>query len=129
MNFELLTFKSFNMKRSYILVIALSIAGFFSASAQQTSIEPGSVLEIVKPNGNFKHIKVPRSNFIIKQTGIANLNSIDGNRVVVTSISDKKGQKMITFNRKDGRKFFNNYKSLSAIWPAALESGELRLVE
>lgn len=117
------------MKKSALLLIALSVAGIINVSAQQNSVEPGTVLVIMKPEGDFQHIKVPRSNFIIKQSGVANLNSLDRNLIVVTSVYEKNGQTLITLNRKNGEKFFRNYKSLSAKWPSALESGELRKVE
>lgn len=100
-----------------------------NAFAQEKSLETGTVLEIIKPEGPFKHVNLPRNNFIIKRGGIANLNSLSGNLVVVTAVNESEGRKEVVLKRKDGRKFFRNYSTITANWPAALEAGELRLAD
>ena len=107
-------------------VFVLVILSMQSAFAQERSVETGTVLEIIKPDGPFRHLNLPRNNFIIKRGGIANLNALSGNLVVVTAVKEVEGSKEIVLKRKDGRKFFRNYATISANWPEALEAGELR---
>lgn len=117
-------------------MIKYAIALFFSVSVlnaqsdvkQMTSdIEVGDVLEIGKPEANtYKHIDFPRANFIIKRGGIANYKSVQGEKIVVTSIKEKKdGTTQIKFKRNDGGRFFGSHKFIAADVNDALESGEL----
>lgn len=116
------------MKFQAILVIFALLLPVSGALAQQAPIDEGAVLEIVKPEGEFQHLKVPRKNIIIKQGGIANMYALDGSLVVVEAVQQLGEQHKVVVKRKDGRRFFRRYRTLTAYWPEALESGELRRV-
>lgn len=116
------------MKKHLILAICGLLLPLSGAIAQVTPIDEGSVLEIVKPEGDFQHLQVPRKNIIIKQGGIANLHSLDGNLVVVDQVQQLGDQHKVVIKRKDGGKFLRRYRTLTAYWPEALDSGELRRV-
>lgn len=116
------------MKRFVLLTSVAVLFSLGTLSAQQDQIAEGSVLEIVKPEGEFQHLKVPRKNFIIKQGGIANLHGLDGNLVVVEQVQQLGEQHKVVIRRKDGRKFFRVYPTLTAHWPEAFQAGELRQV-
>ena len=114
------------------ILVFISILAFLlplgTANAQQTQVTEGMVLELVKPDGDFQHLQVPRKNFIIKQGGIANMHALNGNHVVVEEVQQLGDQHTVVVRRLDGRKFFRVYPTLTAHWPEALQSGELRPV-
>lgn len=116
------------MKKLVIIAITALILPLSGALAQQAPVDEGDVLAIVKPEGDFEHLKVPRKNIIIKQGGIANIHSLDGDLVVVEEVQQLGDQHKVVIKRKDGRRFFRRYRTLTAYWPEALESGELRPV-
>lgn len=75
----------------------------------------------------FRHIDFPRLNFIVKRGGIANYKSVEGNKVEVTSVTEKKnGTVQVKIKRADGGRFFGSHTVVSADLNDALESGELR---
>ncbi|MBU3024242.1 hypothetical protein [Zobellia galactanivorans] len=90
-------------------------------------VKVGDVLEIGAPTSQkYKHIELPRANFIIKRGGLANYKSLKGNKVVVTSIEEgKDGATEIKIKRKDGGRFFGSHTLISADIDDALASGEL----
>jgi hypothetical protein len=116
------------MKKQAILAICALLLPLSGVLAQITPINEGSVLEIVKPEGDFQHLRVPKKNIIIKQGGIPNLYSLDGNVVVVQEVQQLGDQHKVVIRRQDGGKFLRRYRTLTAYWPEALDSGELRRV-
>ena len=96
--------------------------------AQQVSISEGTVLQLVKPAGDFEHLQLPRKNIILKQGGIANHHHLDGKVVVVEQVQQLGDQHTVVLKRQDGRRFLRRYKTLTARWPQVLQSGELRMV-
>lgn len=108
----------------YILVVALMI-GAFSLNAQEVSV--GDVFEIGRPDApQYEHIDFPRANFIIKRGGIANYKRVEGNKVVVTSVKEKKdGTLQVRIKRTDGHRFFGSHWQVPANFKEALASGEL----
>ncbi|MGF1560056.1 MAG: hypothetical protein ACFCUL_13280 [Flavobacteriaceae bacterium] len=92
-----------------------------------TSVQVGDVFQIGKPETNtYKHINFPRANFIIKRGGIANYKKAEGEKVVVSSIKEKKdGTTLVKIKRKDGNRFFGSHTVVSVDIKEALESGEL----
>ncbi len=116
------------MRKFAIFSIVALLLPLSSAMAQIAPIDEGTVLEIVKPEGDFQHLKVPRKNIIIKQGGIPNFYALDRNLVVVEEVQQLGDQHKVVIKRKDGGKFFRRYRTLTAHWPEALESGELRRV-
>lgn len=113
----------------YAIALLLSISVLHAQNEDQipTEVQVGDVFEIGKPETNrYKHIDFPRANFIIKRGGIANYSSVEGNKVVVTSVKEKKdGTKEVKIKRKDGRRFFGSHAVVSVYYRPALESGEL----
>ena len=91
-------------------------------------VKEGDILRIGRPDApSFKHIDFPRANTIIKNGGIANYKKMEGIKVVVTSIKEKKdGTLQAKIKRTDGGRFFGLHTVVSADLWDALESGELR---
>ena len=91
-------------------------------------MEVGDILEIGRPLAPvYKYIDFPRPNFIIKRGGIANYKRVEGNKVVVTSVKEKKdGSLQVKIKRADGMRFFGSHTIVSADLKDALETGELR---
>ncbi len=115
--------------RKLVFIAVLTV--FFplsTAKAQQPQIAEGMVLELVKPDGDFKHLQVPRKNFTLKQGGHANMHALNGDLVVVEKVQQLGEQHKVVLRLKDGRKFFRVYPTLTAHWPEALQAGELRYV-
>ncbi|MER3373767.1 MAG: hypothetical protein RIM83_03935 [Allomuricauda sp.] len=108
----------------YILVVAFMI-GALSLNAQEVSV--GDVFEIGTPDApQYEHIDFPRANFIIKRGGIANYKRVEGNKVVVTSVKEKKdGTLKVRIKRIDGNRFFGSHWQVAANFREAVASGEL----
>lgn len=102
----------------------------YAQDAKSTEIKVGDVLEIGRPDSpTYKHIDFPRANFIIKKGGIANYKSVEGNKVVVSAVKEKRdGTLQVKIKRTDGRRFFNSHAVVSADLKSALESGELSVL-
>ena len=96
----------------------------------QQEVKVGDILQIGHLDApRFKHIDFPRPNFIIKKGGIANYKRVEGYKVVVTSIKEKKdGKLQVKIKRADGGRFFGSHLVVSADLKDALESGELRRI-
>ncbi|MDC6390450.1 hypothetical protein PP182_17300 [Maribacter sp. PR1] len=120
-------------------MIKYAIALLFSVSMlnaqvtldqKATDVQVGDVFEIGKPETNiYQHIKFPRANFIIKRGGIANYKRAEGEKVVVTSVKEKKdGTTLVKIKRTDGNRFFGSHTVVSADFKEALESGELEVL-
>ncbi|WP_445383943.1 hypothetical protein ACT6NV_07920 [Robiginitalea sp. IMCC44478] len=117
------------MKKIAIIIIFALFAGMSQVQAQTSMLQQGQVLKIDRPeSGNFEYVKFPRKNFIIKRGGIADMKSVEGMLVVVQSFKETKWGTEVTLKRKDGRKFFRNFPTITAIWPDARDKGELHLV-
>ncbi|WP_416441592.1 hypothetical protein ACH3O9_14295 [Leeuwenhoekiella sp. A16] len=91
-------------------------------------VQVGDVMELNKPrSGNYNYVKFPKSNFIIKKGGIPNFKELYGEEVLVTEIkSTKNDATKIKIKRKDGKKFFNAFPSVTVILPDALDAGEIK---
>ncbi|KPM32000.1 Hypothetical protein I595_1648 [Croceitalea dokdonensis DOKDO 023] len=90
-------------------------------------VEVGDVFEIGKPETNmYQHIKFPKPNFIIKKGGNANYKRVEGKKVVVTDVKERKdGTTRIKITPTDGGRFFETHSVVNADFLKALESGEL----
>ena len=90
-------------------------------------VKAGDILQIGSPDApSFKHIDFPRANIIIKNGGIANYKKMEGVKVVVTAVKEKKdGTLQIKIKRTDGGRFFGIHSVVSANFKDAIESGEL----
>ena len=119
------------MRKLPIILLLL----FFSFQVQgqeldnNTNIEVGTIVEINDPEAfGYKHIHFPRANFIIKRKGVANYNSVKGNRVKITAIKTKNdGTRQVKMKRIDGQKFFGISPTVKANFDKALESEEIIL--
>lgn len=91
-----------------------------------SNVEVGNVYMISNVKGNnYKYLKFPKSNFVIKKGGIVNYSKVVGQKVKVTSIKEKKGTKVATLVLVSGKKFFNSHKSITAKISDALDNKEL----
>lgn len=110
--------------KKYLLFLGLFIAAI---NLQAQDVAVGDTFEIGSPDSpQYAHLEFPRANFIIKRGGIANYKSVQGQKVVVTSVKEKKdGTKVVKIKRADGNRFFGSHWQIAANVEKALESGEL----
>lgn len=117
----------------YTLIFALflNFNAFSTTSNVQDSMAVGDILTINTPdNQSFKDIDFPKLNLIVKRGGVASYNSVDNIAVVISEIKeDSNGNTIAVLKRQDGKKFFNQYKEVSANLDNALASGELSIVK
>ena len=117
----------------HLFFIVLLVLGTITVNAQNTEpilqeeVQVGDVLKIGHPKASrFQHINFPKPNFIIKKGGIANYKRVEGDKVVVTSIKERKdGTLQVQIKMADGGRFFGTHSVVSADLKNALESGEL----
>jgi len=110
---------------------SLKMLLFFPSIIQNTKSylrKKDSLDNIGRPTADqYKHIDFPRLNIIIKRGGLANFKSVEGNKVVVTSVKDKKdGTTQIKLKRTDGGRFFGSHSTVAADFKDAIGSGELQ---
>jgi len=117
-----------------ILFIMLFLAGTSVFATNETENnndqnypQVGDVLIIGESNTyKYGHIDFPRLNMIVKRGGIASYKTVYGNEVVVKAVEEKPdGTTEVTLERRNGKKFFRNLKSVKADFNKAIESGEL----
>lgn len=110
--------------KKYLLFLGLFIAAV-NLHAQDVAV--GDAFEIGNPESpQYAHLEFPRANFIIKRGGIANYKSVQGQKVVVSSIKEKKdGTMLVKIKRADGNRFFGSHWQVAVNVEKALESGEL----
>ena len=113
-----------------VLVATISVNGQDDKDVALHEVKVGDVLEIGRPDApRYKHIYFPKPNFIIKRGGIANYKKVEGSKVVVTLIKEKKdGTVQVKIKKVDGGKFLNSQTGVSADLKKALQSGELRIL-
>lgn len=110
----------------FILACSLAVATMQAQESPIEKVQVGDVLVIGEPSGaHYKHVDVPRKNFIIKRGGIANMSTLTNQHVVVTDIWYGKNPE-VTFKRADGKKFFRVYKTFTANLDVAIAAGELK---
>ena len=117
-------------KLQLFLVLLLSFSFLSNAdtsSLNQEKPKIGDVLVISENNsGQYKHIKLPRKNILIKRGVIPNYTSVSGAEVKISEIKENKYGKIdVKLVRTDGKKFFNKIKSITASYQKAVDSGEL----
>ena len=120
------------MKR--YVVTSLVVLGSLIVNAQDDvntaiALKVGDVIEIGNPSsGSYKHIKIPRANFIVERNGVRDYKKALGEEVVVTDIETiKEGDTRINVKRKDGRRFFNTVATVSIKLEKALEANEIKI--
>ena len=120
-------------------MIKYTIALFFSVSIMNTQtsagqitneVKVGDVFEIGTPKSKtYQHIDFPRPNLIIKRGGIVNYKRVQGKKVVVTSVKEKKdGSARIIIRRIDGGRFLGSHMMVAANFDEAVKSGELQML-
>lgn len=114
----------------FTLLFAIGSIGLYANEANcavPQEVQVGDVFKIGDPDApRYRHINFPRPNFIVKKGGIANYNRLEGNKVVVTAVKQKKdGTIEVKIKRTDGVRFFGSHREVSADLKAALDSGEL----
>lgn len=119
--------QSFLKMKKNILLAVLIFAFVINVNAQKTEIKVGDTFKIeTVENNNYKYIKFPKDNFIIKKGGIVNYSNIIGEQVKVTSIKEKKdGSKIATIMLSSGKRFFNSHKYIDVDIYKAIENKEL----
>lgn len=114
-----------------IITFSLFILSFVTLNAQNEnlSIKMGDLLIISQPlSDTYQHIDFPRKNIIIKRGGIADFHKLKGMKVIVEEVkTSKDGSTLIRLKRKDGKKFFSFYSTVTANFNDALSSGEIKI--
>ena len=112
-------------------VFAFFVSFFMYSQSSVSDFNLGDVFLIGNANYNsYKHINFPRANFIIKKGGIANYKNIKGEKVVITSIKEKRnGKKVATIKLVNSRRFFNSHKYVTVDIDEAIKSKELLTVK
>jgi hypothetical protein len=114
------------MKLPFILAILSFTVTALPAQRPSISVNEGDIFTIHKPSGpEFKYIKFPKKNFIIKRGAVPDMKKVYGTRVVVTSVDIRAEGTRVTLAKRDGGKFFRYFRSIEARIEDALESGEL----
>ncbi|WP_420401081.1 hypothetical protein [Flagellimonas sp.] len=112
----------------YTLAFTFICVGMQAQERYVDQIEIGDEIILGNPSGShYKFVDVPRKNFIIKRGGIADLSTLNKTTVTITEIFNGKEPK-VTFKRKDGKKFFRVYKTMTADFDKAVASGELKMI-
>lgn len=114
----------------YVIGLIFSVSVLNAQNDSQvskTDIQVGDTFEIGHPEKNkYQHIDFPRANFIIKRGGIANYMSVVGEKVVVTSLKEKKdGTTQAKIKRTDGGRFFGSHATVTIDYVQALRTDEL----
>lgn len=103
----------------------LSLSSFSQKNNDLIKVGDTFTIAKVKMN-NYKHIKFPKSNFIIKKGGIANYKNIVNQKVEITALEEQKDGKIeATIQLKSGRSFFKSHKYIKVDLKKALSSKEL----
>lgn len=114
----------------FALLFAIGSIGLYGNEANCVApqeVQVGDIFKIGDPDApRYRHINFPRPNFIVKKGGVPNYNRLEGNKVVVTAVKEKKdGTIEVRIKRTDGLRFFGSHREVSADLKAALDSGEL----
>jgi hypothetical protein len=77
-------------------------------------------------NSDYKYIKFPKKNFIIKKGGVADYETVIGRKVIITSVKvNRFGKTKVKIRPQDGRRFFTRYLTVGVDFDSAIKSGEL----
>ncbi|QWX82615.1 hypothetical protein H0I23_09040 [Cellulophaga sp. HaHaR_3_176] len=108
-------------------IISMFCFLFMSFTIHANDIKVGSVLIISNPSSNqYKHIELPKKNFIIKKGGIADYSTILNEKVVVSDLTtSENGDIEVVLKRENGKRFFNSHTVLKANLSQALQANEL----
>ena len=115
------------MKKGLLFILFSFLFVFVQGQdIKNTSVNIGDTFVIGDPsNSQYKHLKLPRPNFIIKKGGIVNFKSLKNTKVKVVAVRTKNEKSYVTIRRSDGGKFFGSHPTLNAYLEESLEQGEL----
>lgn len=117
------------IKKLCVAAVIFAVTTAFTAgSVPSTEPQKGAVYTIDTPaNNNFQSINFPRLSTLLKRGVPANYKSVDNIQVIVTEVkATKNGKNQVVLKRKDGKKFFRFYNSVTADFNKAIEKGELK---
>lgn len=80
------------MRRLYLVILpVVTYSNINSHESKPPEVKVGDVLEIGLPDAPiYKHIDLPRPNFDFKKSGVTNYKKVEGNKVVATSLIEKR---------------------------------------
>lgn len=115
----------------YAVVFLFSVCALQAqdnANTIPSDLEVGAIFEIGRPETNtFEHIDFPSADYIVKKGGNANLRSVEGTEVMVTSLKKKSnGITQVKVATMDGSRFFGIQKQVTVDFDEAIKSGELQ---
>lgn len=115
------------LKRLWLVAVLAASTAF----ANQQKPTEGTTYVVSAPTHStqYQHINVPALRTLNKRSVVANYKSIHGITVLVTKVEETNGSTIVTLKRKDGKKFFRHYKTLTANLDEALANGELQLTK
>lgn len=115
------------MKKAVILIVSIFFSIVLMAKSNNLSaVQKGTVLTLGACSASgYMHIDFPRKNTIIKRGAIANFNSLEGRKVIVTEIRSKDDTTEIVIKRKDGLNFFRFFPTATANLEKAIIKNEL----
>ncbi len=116
------------MKTSIFALVMCCFLSFSNlAQSKSDAVKVGDIFTVGKVEmNNYKHIKFPRNNFIIKRGGIATYKNVVNKEVKITSLKEKKDGRLIaTIQLTSGRYFFKSHKYIKVDLNKALTSNEL----
>ncbi|MFK7834393.1 MAG: hypothetical protein AB8B52_14050 [Winogradskyella sp.] len=107
---------------------------FFGCSLSmhaQDAPEVGDVLVINETNtGNFRYVKFPKLNILIKRGQLGNYKSVYNTEVIVEDvITNEDGSTDVSLKQKNGAKFFGYLTTVKANYTKALDAKELAMVK
>ena len=106
-----------------VAVFSFMVQGIYAQNDQLSTFDQEAEWTLnMSELETFKHVKLPRKNFIIKKGGIANYNSLQGLKLKIKSKPNSDDYFLV---RADGRKFFNKYKTICIDPAEAVKSGEI----
>lgn len=120
--------------KNYIIATLIAFVTLSMHAQDQFSkainVAKGDVIEVGNPSSKmYKHIKLPRGNFVGTEKGVTNYKSALGNEVVVTNIKTiNKGNTIVSVKRKDGKLFFNTVYTLNVSLEKALRVNEIKFM-
>ena len=110
---------------TFLMCCFLSFSNYSQTSSDQVKVGDTFTIGEVKMN-NYKHIKFPKKNFIIKRGGIATYKNVVNQEVEITNLKEKKDGKIeATIKLKNGKYFFKSHKYIKVNLDEALKEKEL----
>lgn len=120
------------IKRLCVAAVIFAVTTAFTTNSTiRNEPKKGAIYSIDAPaNNHFQSINFPRLSTLLKRGVPATYKSVDQTSVIIADIKQgKNGTTQVVLQRKDGKKFFRYYTSVTADFTKALEKGELKAVK